>query len=266
MIRRFLFLVAAAILLVAFSAQVSPSPSPLRGQTEPAAHVDVPAGMKGLLLSVDVTQGQLVKKGDKLAQLDDAVQQQVVALAKMQADSTAEIRLARNQLDSAKLENEIALTNPSVNEFEKRQKHLAVIQTEIVVERDLEKQKEAQANLAKEQILLDHMTIKSPIDGFVLRVNKHAGEATDENPLVVVVQVNKLHAVFYPPKQLFGHIKVGDKVDLELALEPAISRQARVIAVDPIIDPASQLFQVKMELDNADALIPAGTTATWIPR
>jgi hypothetical protein len=75
--------------------------------------------------------------------------------------------------------------------------------------------------------------------------------------------VNKLTAVFYPPKQMFGKVRVGDKVELELELEPPVKKQAVVVAVDPIIDSSSQLFQVKMELDNAEAKVPAGTGATW---
>src|SRR5262249_36904593 len=124
-------LIAAALSLAIFSAQTATSTLAIRGQTEPAARVEVPAGMKGQLLTVDVTQGQGVKKGDKLAKLDDAIQQTVVSLAKMQADSTAEIRYAQNQLDFAKLENEKWQANPTATDLEKRQKALAVTQADL---------------------------------------------------------------------------------------------------------------------------------------
>jgi RND family efflux transporter MFP subunit len=233
------------------------------GQTEPVAKVEVPAGMRGQLATVDVKQGQVIKKGDQLAKLDDAVQQKTVELAQMEAESTVEVRYYQTQLDFATIENRRFQQNPSANELEKRQKELAVKQAELAVEQYQEKQKMAVVKLKREQITLDRMTIKSPIDGFVLRINKHAGEETDDNPLAVVVDVNKLTAVFYPPKQMFGKVRVGDKVELELELEPPVKKQAVVVAVDPIIDSSSQLFQVKMELDNADAKVPAGTGATW---
>ena len=118
--------------------------------------------------------------------------------------------------------------------------------------------------LNREQAILDRMTIRSPLDGVVLRVNKHAGEAVDEKDVVaVVVQISKLNAEFFPPKMLFGKIHTGDKVTLDLNTQPPVKREAVVVAVDPIIDTASQLFRVKLELDNADRSIPAGTTATW---
>ena len=118
----------------------------------------------------------------------------------------------------------------------------------------------AQARFKAEKITLDRMTLRSPIEGFVLRVNKQAGEQTDEGPVIVVVQTSKINAVFYPPKDLFGKIAVGDQVPLDLE---GTKRSGLVVAVDPIIDPASQLFRVKLEVDNADGKLAAGVNAVW---
>jgi len=35
------------------------------------------------------------------------------------------------------------------------------------------------------------------------------------------------------------------------------------VAVDPIIDPASQIFRVKLEVDNTDGKLAAGVNAVW---
>jgi len=88
---------------------------------------------------------------------------------------------------------------------------------------------------------------------------------TDENPVIVVVQTSKLNAIFYPPKELFGKIAVGDKVTLTLGKksDTPVDVPAVVVAVDPIIDPASQIFRVKLELDNAEGKLPAGIDASW---
>jgi multidrug efflux pump subunit AcrA (membrane-fusion protein) len=150
--------------------------------------------------------------------------------------------------------------NGSVGDFEKRQKELDVKQAALAVEKAQEDQHEAAIELKREQITLDHMTIRSPIDGSVLRVNKQAGEETDDNPLAIIVQTHRLNAVFFPPKQLFGKVHVGDKVSLNVE---GLVREASVVDVDPIIDQSSELFRVKMEVDNADGKIPAGSAATW---
>jgi RND family efflux transporter MFP subunit len=232
----------------------------LYGHTEPIANVEVPAGMKGQILEVDVKEGQVVKKGDPLAKLDDSIQQASVELAKKKAEATVSIRYVQNQLASAQNDYDKVKNNPSFNDTEKRQKELDVKQAQLAVEKAEEDQRESVIELKREQITLDHMTIRSPIDGSVLRVNKQAGEETDENPLAIVVQTNRLNAVFFPPKQLFGKVSVGDKVTLNVEGQ---MRDAVVVAVDPIIDQSSELFRVKMEFDNSDGKIPAGSAATW---
>ena len=84
-----------------------------------------------------------------------------------------------------------------------------------------------------------------------------------DKPLAVIVQTAKLNARFYPPKPLFGKVHAGDKVMIELKTEPPVTREATVVSVDPVVD-ASQLFGVKVELENADQAIPAGVPAVWI--
>ncbi len=235
----------------------------IRGQTEAIAKVEVPAQTKGTLAEVNVTEGQVVKKGQALARLDDAIQRATVDLAKLEVEATAEMDSAIVQVEFAKVELEKWEKSPVATDTEKRQKRLNLRQSELVLAQKKEQKQQKTVALQREQIALERMTIRSPIEGSVLRVNKSAGEATDETPLVVVVQITKLNAVFYPPKQVFGKVKVGDKVLLELQTEPVVKREGVVVAVDPIIDPASQLFRVKIEVDNGDGKVPAGTGAVW---
>jgi RND family efflux transporter MFP subunit len=230
----------------------------LTGQTEPSAKVEVQAGIKGKLLEVDIKEGQRVEKDQVLAKIDDSVQLSTVQLAKMEADETVNIRYVQNQLESAKNDYDKVKNNSSFNDTEKRQKLLEVNQAQLAVEKAQEDQRESQIKLEREQITLDHMTIRSPLSGSVLRVNKQAGEDTDEEPLVIIVQTQKLDAVFFPPKQLFGKIHEGDKVTLDLE---GVHRDAVVIAVDPIIN--QDIFRVKLEFDNADGGIAAGSAVTW---
>jgi len=232
----------------------------ISGHMEPAARVEVPAGMRAQILEVDVKEGEAVRKGQQLAKLDDSIQRETVELAKATANGTVAIQYEQNQLASAQNQYDKVKDNPGFNDTEKRQKELEVKQAELAVEKAQEDQREDQIKLKREQITLDHMTIVSPIDGSVLRVNKQAGEETDENPLIVVVQMSKLNAVFFPPKEFFGKVHVGDKVMLDIEGE---QREATVVTVDPIIDQASGMFRVKMEVDNADGRIPAGVDTMW---
>ncbi len=235
----------------------------ITGHMALAADVKVPAGMKGQLAEVNVKEGQAVKKGQQLAKLDDSIQQATVALAKATAETTVLVRYAQNQLDSAQVQWEKVKSNPGFGPEEKRQKELDVKQAELGLEKEMEEQAENKIKLQQEQNRLDHMTIRSPIDGYVLRVNKQAGEETDDEPLIEVVDTSKLYAVCDMPRQLFGKVHVGDK---ETVQTEGITREATVISVDPVMDLASGLFRVKMEVDNGDGKVPAGVDVTWEAR
>ena len=232
----------------------------ITGHMAPAADVKVAAGIRALLSEVNVKEGQAVKKGQQIAKLDDAIQQATVALAKHSAETTVLVRYAQNQLDSAKNQWEKVKNNQGFSPEEKRQKELDVKQAELGLEKEKEEQAENQIKLQQEQNRLDHMTIRSPIDGYVLRVNKQAGEETDDDPLIEVVDTSKLYAIFDMPRQEFGKVRVGDK---ETVQTEGLTRDATVISVDPVMDLASGLFRVKMEVDNSDGKVPAGVDVVW---
>lgn len=235
----------------------------LKGQTQPYARVEVPSVIHGQLSEVDVKEGDAVKKDQVIARLDDTLQKLAVESAQLAAKNDAEVRLAEAQIDYAKNDlQRVQGAGTGANETERKQKQLAVTQAEISLDYQKAKQAAAQVELQKEQATLDQMTIRSPLDGMVLRVNKHAGEQTDENPVAIVVQTTKLNAVFFLPRSLFGHVSRGEKVMLTLQTDPPMQSPALITSVDPAVDPAG-LFQVKMEVDNAAGKIPAGTPAIW---
>lgn len=239
----------------------------ITSQTEPSQKVDVPSVIRGQLVRVNAKEGQPIKAGDEIAQLDDSVQMQTVALARLKAESTVEIRAAETQVAYAK--NELSryqsIAKAAGNETELRQRELAVKQSELALEQKKEEARQHAIDLQREIVTLDHMSIRSPLSGSVLRVNKQAGELVDaDKPLAVVVDTSRLSVRFFAPKQVFGRVRVGDKIHVTLDLVPEMRREVTVVAVDPILDAASQLFQVRVELPNADQQIPAGTTATWV--
>ena len=223
--------------------------------------MEVPAAVHGILAEVNVKEGQPVKKGDPLARLDDALQKTKVEYERVGGRGYRgnSIRAESGGIRRAPSSQIQAINNPPLVEVQ--QKQLAVKQAQLQLEAARDKQKQSQARYQEEQLVLQRMTIRSPIEGSVLSVKKQAGEQTDEGPVAVVVQTSKLSAIFYPSKDLFGKIAVGDKATLDLEGQ---KRDAVVVTVDPIIDPASGIFRVKLEVDNTDGKLAAGVTATWM--
>jgi RND family efflux transporter MFP subunit len=249
---------------VGAASPVLPAAERVTGQTEPAAKVDVPAVLRGRIAEVLAKEGQPIKKDEVIARLDTTIQQATVKLAKTRAESTTEVEYAKVARDHAKNEYEKIRASPVTNAFEIAGKKLAWDQAEAACKKAEEARVLDGITLEKEQLVLEQMTIRSPIDGYVHRINKVAGEAIDENqPIAVVVQTAKVNASFFLPETQFGKVKAGDKVPVELATNPPLTRDATVVAVDPYVDPAGHLFRVKMELDNADGKIPVGIAAAW---
>jgi len=229
------------------------------GVTEPYAKVDVPASTRAILADVFVKEGQAVKADQPLAKLDDTLQIQQVELARLKAEQDSEIKNAGNNIAFA--ENELnRLKTAHAGPLEISQKELAILTAKLGLLIHQDEQKQNQVRLQEEKVTLERMTIKSPIDGFVLKQHKQKGEMTDDGPVITVVQISKINALFYLPKALFGKFAVGDKVPLEF--ESGVKREGVVSAVEPVVS-AAGTFRVKVEVDNADNGIPAGLSVTW---
>src|SRR5438477_11044773 len=113
----------------------------LGGQTEPAARVEVPASVHGILSEVNVKEGQVVKKGEQLARLDDALQQTKVEYERVGAEGTADLRDAQNQVEFAEKELEQINRLQSPPKTEQQQKELALKRAKLSVEVAIDKQK-----------------------------------------------------------------------------------------------------------------------------
>jgi RND family efflux transporter MFP subunit len=240
------------------SAAVSTVDLKLTGITQPADKREVPSAMRGILAEVNVKEGQHVKKNQPLGKLDDLLQRDRVDYERVGSDSDVEVQTAQSDLELAQVEYD--KTKRVAAGLEVKQKEIALNKAKIALQAAQENKQKSHSLYQSEKDTLDRMTLRSPIEGSILRVNKQPGEQTDDNPVFIVVQTNKLNAIFDAPKQLFGKITDGDRVPLDLE---GVKRDGVVVAIDPIIDPAGQIFRVKLEVDNSDGKLAAGVTAVW---
>ncbi len=130
----------------------------------------------------------------------------------------------------------------------------------------LEKQTElelAKIQLAAAEVRLKEKTIRSPLNGIVVKKYKEAGEAVDRvEKLLDVVNIDQVYVQFYLDPKLMQTIKQDVEVPVRF---PVIGNQdfiGRVSFIDPRIDAGSGLFRVKVLIDNADHKIKAGMRGT----
>lgn len=230
---------------------------------EPTAIVSVIAPDKGQISEVLVARGDRVVQGDILVQLESEVQRLQVELTEVQATSDIEIRASLKRLELRRKEYE------RVKELEARnvaaQKGLDDAEIELAltilqVEQAEFAQRLTQIQLAQAREFLDRRTVRSPVDGVVLRVDAQPGELAQEQfELLQIAQINPLHVEVFLPLKRYAEISVGNTYRVTQVAPLKGIFDARVVTVDNVFDAASSTFGMLLEIDNSTGDIPAGT-------
>ena len=228
----------------------------------PSREISLGATVPGLLAEVLVDRGDRVIAGQVVAQLRSDVQEASLALAKSQAANPAALKAAEARLAFEEQELQRA------QDLLRRR----VIAQQVMDERNtayqirLRELEEAQANaelaalevnLAESE--LEIRRIRSPIDGVVTAREKDPGEyLRDDGSVLTIVQLNPLRVEVFLPQERYGAVAIGDEVEISSEAMPGKVMKARVELLDPIIDPSSATFGLRLSLQNPGADILSG--------
>jgi multidrug efflux system membrane fusion protein len=211
--------------------------------------VNIQARVDGQLDSVDFREGQDVKEGDRLAQIDPrpfqaALDGALATLAKDQATlSNARRDLARYQDTASK-------------GFSSRQQadtqQALVDSTNALIQAD-------QAAIENARVQLGYTTITSPIDGRtgIRRIDKgNIVHAADTTPLVVVTQLQPISVIFTLPQDVLPRVAAAEATGVPLNVA-ALARdgttelgQGVLELVDNQIDPTTGTLRLKARFAN----------------
>jgi RND family efflux transporter MFP subunit len=227
----------------------------------PYMEVSVGAPVEGLLETVAVDRGDLVKQGQVLATLESTVEQATVAVAKAKAEQEAERRtsLVKEEFSTRKLVRvtDLAKSN-SIAQHEvdeaKTEKSLA----EIARVEATENHRLAELDLSRAQAALSQRTIRSPITGVVVERLQHPGELVKQAPILKLAQIDPLRVEIFAPLAMLGQVKVGSTAEIKPSSPPGGTYNARVTIVNQVMDSASATFGIRLELPNHDYRLPAG--------
>ena len=133
-----------------------------------------------------------------------------------------------------------------------------------------EKARESQADLDFTRIkaegmklALDEKTVRSPINGIIVKKYKQAGEmATQQTPLLDIIDIDTVDVQFYLAPTLRKAVEEGQAVKVKVPDLDGAEFTGKVSFVDPRNDAASGLVRVKVKIENKDHRIKAGMKGT----
>lgn len=224
--------------------------------TEPYADINMAASEMGTLSKVDAKEGDVVTAGQLLANLDDAVLQASLEVARAGMNAEGELASAKTQLELRKVDleklNELFTRNhASRKELDRVSGEVRIAEARLQsVREDLEVRR---LEYARIEAQLKQRQIRSTIDGVVVEVRKDRGEfVSPSDPVVArVVQLDPLLLVFSVPTDRRGEVSQGNNVPLEIGTAQAKATGV-VEYVSPTADASSGTFRVKVRLPNPD--------------
>ena len=232
---------------------------------EPSAVVKVNSGVEGVIQSVYVDRGDIVGRGQVVAQLRADVDQAGAAAAQARANNVYTVRAAETRaayLDSVrKRSEEISgyLAADAVDEARANARAAAEERRAAA-----EDQRVAKLEYVQSQRILAEKTVRSPVAGIVTERVMSPGEyrGADATHIVTIAQVNPLHVEVFAPIAQLDSVKLGDEITIFPEQPVGGEYRATVKVVDRVFDAASGTFGMRLELPNPDYALPAGLRCT----
>jgi len=233
------------IVCLFLSLAVSAAAEPLRstGMTTPYQQVELAASSDGVVTEVLVKEGESVTNDQVLARLDSAREALEVDYSKAVWEKRVADLATGEMLFGEKI-------------FSKNQ----------VEERRIDaKLAETQHRLAQEK--LQSRSIRAPFDGLVLRLYKQRGASLHSlERFAQLADLSRVKITLYLEATALLQVKTGQVAEVVIPLIGQEAFTGVVDVVDPVVDPESGLFRIKVLVDNSARRIRTGTKANVLIR
>jgi RND family efflux transporter MFP subunit len=241
------------------------------GYVEPQRVSRVGAKVPGRVSALHVRQGQTVKKGDVLLELEQADRQAGIQSAKMRS-AAAEARVATARANVAETrvqaERERAMVKSGVAPAARAEDLEARVASLTEAVRAAEAEvKASNAEVAALKVDLGYMQVHAPMDGTVINKPPEIGEvvgsdlgtvASDSDQAVIeLADFNTLMVETDIPESRLHMVTLGSPCDIALDAFPSRRYRGEAVEINPKVDRAKATVGVKVKfVDPPEGVLP----------
>jgi RND family efflux transporter MFP subunit len=238
--------------------------------------------VEGLVVELQIEEGDVVSKGQVIARLDDVRAQIAVSRAIAEVDFAAAVMMQREaeldvaRRDLSRLEELDRLGSSGVSQLDEAR-------TLVASREALMAQAKAEMASAKNDLMLrdrelEDMTVVAPFAGRVVMKHSDVGQWVGRgDEIVTIVSLSELEARVDIPEDVYGAVletkKAGGKIEISL---PALNGRfggrvyGEILAILPRADSLSRLFAVRIAVEAVDEngkslLRPGMSLSAWVP-
>ena len=239
----------------------------------PVEDVKVASLDPGVVDQLNVQPGDHVQVGDVLMQLDRdiyaaeaAVGKTSLAVAVEEARNDVNFRFSEmtRALNEKQLEKSLAAVQQfakSIPEMEIDRLRLELNQSELSIEQASMELDIAKLNVQLRQsqshaanVRLDRRTVRSPLSGQVVDITVQKGEAvTGGQPIIRIINLDRLRVKASFDVEFAFRVTKESEAYFEIELQDQTRKfPAKIVFVDPQIEPTERVFTVWADIDNAN--------------
>ncbi|GAB3259509.1 efflux RND transporter periplasmic adaptor subunit [Larkinella harenae] len=228
------------------------------GNVEAVRNVELRARVGGYLDKIHVDEGQQVKKGQLLFQINQAEYQAELAKAKANLKSAmAEAKTAEVEMGRVKLLVDKKVISASELELSKSKLEAA--------KAAIEEAESAQQNAS---LRLSQASVRAPFDGVINRIPFKMGSLIEEGSLLTTVSdIREVYAYFHvSEKEYLEYIKKnrpshnGQEVDLLLADNTPYGQPGKIETMESVFDDGSGTIAFRARFPNPNKVLKHGAT------
>lgn len=245
---------SVVLCLAAGAAPLMASDQAIKAVTRPSADVTLSFTVPGKLAGVLVKAGEVVTKGQLIAQLDDRVERAQLAILKAQATDTTRIKASEAQLkqkDVDLAQTRKAFEGGAATQLQFQHAELAVSIGRLQLQLARFQHDQDLRECARAERQLERMRIHSPIDGVVMPLLAQQGESVDKLTEVVrIVNVRPLWVEAPVPTSRGKQLKLGGTCTVKFADAQDETVDGTVIHIPAEADAGSGTMMIRLEVPN----------------